>query len=74
MYRGRLTRIDASDLDAILAADDDPPPTRWPRPTIRRLESEGRTVLQMQVPRELLADLDASDEVEVHLVPMDTDG
>jgi hypothetical protein len=74
MYLGRLTRIDPSDLDAISAADDDPPPTRWPRPTIRRLESEGRTVLQMQVPHELLAELDASDEVEFHIVPEDADG
>jgi hypothetical protein len=72
MYQARLTRIDPADMQHLpLAGGDDPPVVRWPKPTVRQIEIEGRTVLQMGIAPELLAQLEASENVEVQIVPLD---
>ena len=72
MYEARLTKIDQAEIITLPdASGDDPPIFHWPKTTIRRIEIGDRTVLQMVVPRELLAELDASDKVELQIVPVD---
>jgi hypothetical protein len=72
MYEARLTKTDEAQVVAAPeASGDDPPVVHWPKPTIRRIELEDRTVLQMGMPRELLAELDASDKIDVQIVPID---
>jgi hypothetical protein len=72
MYEARLTKIDEAQMvTAPEKSGDDPPVVHWPKPTIKRIDLGDRTVIQMGISRELLAELDASDKVELQIVPID---
>lgn len=69
MYSARLTQIGLGEL---AAPGDDKPVVRWPRPGVRRFEAEGRTVLQVLLPPEALAELaEEGREIEVQIVRED---
>ena len=71
MYSARLTQTVLSDR---AAPGEDRPVVRWPKPQIRRFTAGDRTVLQLMLSREALAELQqAGGEIEVQLVPDDFD-
>jgi hypothetical protein len=71
MYSARLSKTDLGDR---ATPGEDRPVVRWPRPQIRRFTAGDRTVLQLMLSREALAELEeAGGEIEVQLVPDDVD-
>ena len=71
MYSARLNKTDLSERSA---PGEDRPVTRWPKPQIRRFTEGDRTVLQLMLSREALAELEeATGEIEVQIVPDDVD-
>lgn len=72
MLQGHLNRLDTIDV-AVPLEEEDPPVVRWPKPTIKIFELGGRTVMQLELPGELLEQLDAAGDVEVQVLPERTE-
>jgi hypothetical protein len=67
MYRAQLSKADFNEL---ATPGDDRPVVRWPKPQIRRFTEGDRTVVQLMLSADALAELEeAEGEIELQIVP-----